>query len=280
MRRKKKLVILKIVIVLSLLGLLTSLYLVQSHISPPTEGSFCDVSSHVSCSLVNTSVYSKLLNVPVAVFGSIWFIFLGLLAWRSMKKRELVVGMYWWNILGLLFVVYLIVAEFILKALCPFCTVVHVITIITFALIFVLHRGQKKKPSLKTFKIWIAWILILNIIPLIFFNVGGGEDIDYSDLTTCMYDEGVRMYGSFKCGICAKQRQLLGDAFEEIKEIECHPQGENPQTQLCLDKGVKGTPTWILEINGEEQKRQEGFMSIEDLKEFSGCEFEVTQDAS
>ncbi len=281
MQRKKELIIFKIIVVLSFIGLLTSLYLVQSHISPPTEGSACDISSHVSCSLVNTSVYSKLFGVPVSVFGSIWFVFLGLLAWGSMKNKKLIAGMFWWNVLGIVFVIYLIAAEFILKALCPFCTVVHVITLITFALIFVLHRGKKKLVSLKTFKTLIVWIVILNLIPLIVFNVGGGEDVDYSDFTKCMYDEGVRMYGSFKCGICAKQRQLLGDSFEQINEIECHPQGENPQTQLCVDKKIDGTPTWILEPNGVEQQRKEGFMSIKNLEDFSGCEFEeVTQDAS
>ncbi|MBT3836498.1 hypothetical protein HOD05_00720 [Candidatus Woesearchaeota archaeon] len=281
MQRKKELIIFKIIIVLSLLGFLTSLYLVQSHISPATEGSVCDISSSVSCSLVNTREFSELFNVPVAVFGALWFVFLGLLAWKSMKNKKLIPGLFWWNLLGIAFVVYLIAAEFILKALCPFCTVVHVITVVTFGLIFILHRGKKKLVPLKTFKTWIAWIIILNLIPLIAFNVGGGEDVDYSSLTKCVADKGVDMYGSFKCGICAKQRQLLGDSFEHINEIECHPQGENPQTQLCIDKKIDGTPTWILEQNGVEQKRQEGFMSIEELEEFSGCTFEeVVEDAS
>ena len=280
MQRKKELIIFKIIIVLSLLGLLTSLYLVQSHIFPATEGSVCDISSTVSCSLVNTSEYSELFNVPVALFGAIWFVFLGLLAWRSMKNKKLVAGMFWWNVFGIGFVVYLIAAEFILKAICPFCTVVHVIILVTFGLIFVLHRGQKKLVSLKTFKTWIAWVIIINLIPLIAFNVGGGEDVDYSEFTKCVTDKGVDMYGSFKCGVCAKQRQLLGDSFEHINEIECHPQGKNPQTQLCLDKDIFGTPTWVLEPNGVEQNRQEGFMSIQDLEEFSGCKFEGTQNGS
>ena len=80
------------------------------------------------------------------------------------------------------------------------------------------------------------------------------------------------MYGSFRCGVCAKTRAMFGDSFQYINEIECHPQGENSQTELCLKKGIEGTPTWILEPDEIELKRQLGFLSIEELKEFSGCE--------
>ena len=69
------------------------------------------------------------------------------------------------------------------------------------------------------------------------------------------------MYSSFRCGFCAKTRKMFGDSFQYINEIECHPQGENAQTDLCLQKGVENTPTWILEPNGEEVKRHTGFLS-------------------
>ena len=83
------------------------------------------------------------------------------------------------------------------------------------------------------------------------------------------------MYGSFRCGICAKTRNMFGDAFEHINEIECHPQGENSEWELCQEKALTGTPTWILEPNGEELKRKVGFLSIEELREFSECEQEA-----
>ena len=80
------------------------------------------------------------------------------------------------------------------------------------------------------------------------------------------------MYGSFKCGICAKTRSMFGDAFENIKEIECHPQGEDSEWELCQEKKISGTPTWILEPEGKEVKRETGFLSAEELKEFAGCQ--------
>ena len=79
------------------------------------------------------------------------------------------------------------------------------------------------------------------------------------------------MYGSFRCGVCAKTRAMFDDSFQYINEIECHPQGENPQTERCIEKRIEGTPTWILEPEGKELKRHTGFLSVEELKEFAGC---------
>ena len=70
--------------ILSIIGLLTSLYLVYNHYAPPQAGSFCDFGETISCSLVNTSVYSELFGVPVALFGAVWFIIFGLLSWKAM----------------------------------------------------------------------------------------------------------------------------------------------------------------------------------------------------
>ena len=266
--------LLYLIIVLSIIGLSTSIYLVIDHYS--TEGSVCDINSTISCSLVNTSVFSEILNAPVAIFGALWFVILIALSWRALKENGVIhSSLLGWNIFGILFVIYLISAEIILGALCLFCTLVHVIIMITFILSFILYKTQKVKPSWKKViqdsKKWIAVIIILNLIPLVIFNFPAGEKENYDELAKCMTESGIKMYGSFRCGVCAKTRSMFDDSFRFITEVECHPQGENPQTELCLAKNIKNTPTWILEPNGIEQKRQEGFMSIEKLREFSGC---------
>ena len=120
-------------------------------------------------------------------------------------------------------------------------------------------------------KKWLALIVILNVIPLIYFNIRASSGENYDELAQCITAKGINMYGSFRCGFCAKQRALFGDSFQYINEIECHPQGKNAQTELCLEKKIEGTPTWILEPNGTEIKRYLGLRSIEELKEFSGC---------
>lgn len=50
----------------------------------------------------------------------------------------------------------------------------------------------------------------------------------------------VTMYGAAWCSHCKAQKALFGDAFKYVPYVEC------PDNQkLCLDKGVKGYPTWI-----------------------------------
>ena len=88
MEKKSKATILKIIILLSVIGIVTSLYLVKNHYADPTKGALCDISESVSCSLVNVSIYSELFNVPVALLGALWFLVIILLSWKAIKKED------------------------------------------------------------------------------------------------------------------------------------------------------------------------------------------------
>lgn len=258
-----------IILVLSLLGLITSSYLIKDHYSQASSA--CDFSTTISCSIVNSSVFSEILNVPVAIFGAIWFIFLAGIARKAIKKKEYVWALLVWNLIGLLSVIYLVIAEIILRALCPLCTVVHVLVLTSLVFSYLIYqKSGKHKPNFKKLRGLMVWVILVNLIPLIVFNLGSvGKD--HSELAKCLTNSGVNMYGSFRCGVCAKTRAMFGDAFQYINEIECHPQGKNSQTELCLQKNIKGTPTWILEPNSIEVKRHTGFLSTEELAEFGGC---------
>ncbi|MDP6641992.1 MAG: hypothetical protein QGF74_01255 [Candidatus Nanoarchaeia archaeon] len=96
-------------------------------------------------------------------------------------------------------------------------------------------------------------------------------DPETEKFAQCLKESGVKMYGSFTCSVCKRQIELFGSAFESVGEIECHPRGENPQTELCLEKDISKTPTWTLEKDGVELERLEGFQSFEKLSELSGC---------
>jgi len=90
----------------------------------------------------------------------------------------------------------------------------------------------------------------------------------------CLKEKGVKMYGSYICSACLATKKMFGSSFGYIEEIECHPKGPNPQTDLCLKRDIKKTPTWILEKDGVEINRLEGYQTFELLGEFSGCPFE------
>ena len=105
----------------------------NNHFSESSDG-LCDINERVSCSIVTASKYSEIFNVPVALFGALWFLVLFWMARSIKKKPETSNLMLLWCFLGLLFIIYMIIAEIILTSLCPFCTIVHVLIIIAFIL--------------------------------------------------------------------------------------------------------------------------------------------------
>ena len=262
-------------LVLCILGFITSLYLIYNHYS--LESTACDFGNLVSCSIVNSSIFSELFNVPVALFGALWFVVLAVITFQSFKKKHYLAYSLVWNIVGILFVFYLVWAETFLGALCPYCTVVHIIITLTLILSIILFMAEKAALSFKLLSLgrsFILAIVVIYLLAVLLFNIPWSGKNNYDLEAQCITEKGVNMYGSFRCGVCAKTRAMFGDSFQYINEIECHPQGENSQTELCLQKGIKLTPTWILEPMGVEQKRQEGFRSVDELKVFAGCEVE------
>lgn len=72
------------------------------------------------------------------------------------------------------------------------------------------------------------------------------------------------MYGTYWCPYCNKQEELFKDAVSKVQIIECDPQGENAQPQLCAQANVSSYPTW--QING---KLYRGLRSLEELAALS-----------
>ncbi|PSN15099.1 hypothetical protein C7271_21160 [filamentous cyanobacterium CCP5] len=60
---------------------------------------------------------------------------------------------------------------------------------------------------------------------------------------------GAVMYGAYWCPHCEAQKELFGAAMEAIPYVECDPEGENAQPELCQAKNIEGYPTW--EIDGQ-----------------------------
>ncbi len=162
------------IIVLGIVGLLVSSYLLKIHLAP-REGA-CDINNVVSCLLTNTSSYSELLDIPVAWFGIVWFLVSIVLSWKVFKAEEAsVAGLFWWNVAGIAFVGYMIIAEFILKSLCIYCTVVHGIVVMTLVLSSMLWKAEKNKvhfPTIfKKFQWWILGIILVIVASYFGYNL-------------------------------------------------------------------------------------------------------------
>src|SRR3989338_5195370 len=211
-------------------GFLISLHLIQTHSSPASEGEICDINGVLSCTLVNTSKYSEIFHVPVAVLGAIWFIIAFLLAWNIHKKHQNQTLLFLWTIIGLISIIYFITIEIILQAICLYCTTIHIIIVILF---------------------------YLNPKPTSYYN----------DFANCLSEKDVKFYGAFWCSHCARQKQLFGDAMQQINYIECSLPDRSAQTQICITKNITGYPTWEFADN----TRLSGEQTLETLSKKTGC---------
>ena len=86
------------------------------------------------------------------------------------------------------------------------------------------------------------------------------------ELAKYLNDKGVVKYSAYWCPNCLNQSELFGkQAYKELNVVECAKDGLNSQTQLCIDKKIKGFPTW--EING---KLILGVLSLNELSKLTG----------
>jgi len=93
----------------------------------------CASTGVVNCERVTTSAQSELLGVPVALLGLGWFLAMTALcspwAWRSSVpwiRTARLAG----AVAGMVFVLWLVYAElFVIRAICLWCTAVHVCTL-------------------------------------------------------------------------------------------------------------------------------------------------------
>jgi len=273
------------ILVLSLVALALSVYLAIDHYDD-SEHSFCDFASHISCSKVKNSPYSEMFNVPVAVFGVLWAaVLVGLaLAARAEDRASssgrignnlYAAGIFYWSLLGTAFVFYLVFAEFVLRAICPFCTAIHVITIAVFGLSLRLREQQTRKPTAIETALALRWWLVLAGLVAIAITVSFNLGSDAESLrphgvpdsfAACVTASGWRMYGLSTCSHCIEQKALFGDSFRLIVNTDCiHVD--------CSHMNLLGYPTWVnIDADGKELHRWTGFASLKNIQAFTNCE--------
>ncbi len=128
--------------------------------------------------------------------------------------------------------------------------------------------------------------IILITLTAVILLTGCSNQGDYSkdqikELSLCLSEKGVKMYGAFWCGHCKNTKKEFGKSFKNIDYIECDPKckpdekgnilgvckGYIGKPEVCVEKEINGFPSWIFS-NGE---RIEGEASFEELDKKSGC---------
>ncbi len=124
-------------LVLAVLGLGVSIYLTITHFQP--HALVCSSNATINCEKVTTSPQSEVFGIPVAMLGLAYFVPMILLclpaAWRS-SDRRIHLARLALAVVGVGMVVYLLIAElFLIKAICLWCSSVHLITFLLFVII-------------------------------------------------------------------------------------------------------------------------------------------------
>ncbi len=130
----------KAALILSILGLAVSLYLVVAHYTNTPVA--CPKSGIIDCAKVLNSQFANLLGVPLGAWGAAFFIIEMLVVLYAGRDANVL-----YNGIGVAFVAYLLFAEYSLRAICIYCTSVHILVIALFLLsIYAYERGAGRKP--------------------------------------------------------------------------------------------------------------------------------------
>jgi uncharacterized membrane protein len=126
-----------VTLVLSIFGLGVSIYLTITHFDKVAL--VCSDSGTINCAKVTTSPQSYVFGIPVAMLGLAFFIPMIALclpaAWRTTDRRVHLARLTL-SIIGVGMIIYLITAElFIIKAICLWCSSVHLVTFVLFVII-------------------------------------------------------------------------------------------------------------------------------------------------
>ncbi len=145
-------------------------------------------------------------------------------------------------------------------------------------------------------KFLIVSIILLAglIILLLWRGLRADNDAAYGNgsalasFAECLTKKNIVMYGTPWCSWCQKQKTLFGESFSSIDYVDC---SKNPKE--CVSRGINATPSWIFPSasSGQvpstspgqtsstsspeqtvESRKIEGYLSLKELAEESGCE--------
>ena len=148
--KKRSKVIPIILIIFSIIGLLSSVYLTKVHYKESNDPSVCDINDRVSCTLLAQSTYAKVGPIPIAILGIFGYILLLTLAILHLTNKNnnpkltkrLKLTQLSLTAIAMLFTIYLILIEFIVKIFCLGCLVSQISITVMFIASYIYYFKQ------------------------------------------------------------------------------------------------------------------------------------------
>lgn len=126
--------------IISFAGLGITIFLIFQHY---IGSSICDISSFLSCTTVNTSRYSQVFGVPVAFFGTGYFVLMIVLFGLYERHRKLLNYAFYLSLIALVPSFTLTYIEFfVLNAVCIFCESTKVLIVLIAFLTYMQRKAQ------------------------------------------------------------------------------------------------------------------------------------------
>lgn len=243
---------LTLVMVLTLLALLASIYLNHLHYKVHTDASFssmCALSEEVNCETVALSPYSISLGLPVSYWGIIAHVLYFLVGGLALldTRRGRAGGARGWAVLVIMAACGIVVSalllnvsHFVIRSVCPFCVAVYVINLAIAATIAVhLLRRRRKvaqmfltdlrgflaRPALALFAVPVLMIAGGYVFYPMIYDTGSCPGERAGELCTEPYTYGkhdapIRIieYSDYECPYCGMTHFSLRRAVETYPE--------------------------------------------------------------
>ncbi len=255
-----------ILLLLAVSGMLLSGYLTFTALSDAAPA-FCDQGS--SCQLIQQSRWSRVLGVPLALWGFALYAVLAVHAWQQPHRLQRWRRLWLIALVGLVISLYLTLVGWIeLAVFCVWC-------LLSLALLvaFFLRASQiwPKSATVTDLRHWLlrSGITALLAVAALHLYYSGllspRADPQLQALADHLQRSEAKFYGAFWCPACQEQKSLFGPAAEQLPYVECSPNGrQGVLARACIEENISGYPTWI--IRG---RRYQQVLSAEELARHS-----------
>ncbi|MGL5080523.1 MAG: vitamin K epoxide reductase family protein [Microcoleaceae cyanobacterium] len=238
------------------------------------------------CDKVLNSPYAEIFGVPLPVFGFLAYSAMGIMAiapWllnsesqpesRKKLRKQVEEGSWFLLFIGsfamAIFSSYLMyIMAFKVQSFCLYC-VVSAICCLSLFVLTVIGREWEDRGQLLFTGLIVGMVTLVSTLAIYApienasANASNSAQVALAEHLT---GAGAKMYGAYWCSHCKTQKELFGaEAVEKMPYIECDPNGENPQPDLCTAANIKGYPTW--EVKGQFYS---GIQKLETLAKLSG----------
>jgi uncharacterized membrane protein/Zn ribbon nucleic-acid-binding protein len=265
-----------VVAVLAGIGMLITAYLTWvawsgAGILLCAEGSGCD--------LIQQSRWSRVLGMPVALWGFLVYALLALIALRSPARLGRWQRLWFISLVGVAISLYLTAVGIVfLDAVCGWC--LASLATISAIFLWVALRRPESAPG-PPWGLWLAnsvavTAVIVGTLHLYYSDLlSPREDPRLEPLAHHLTETGARYYGAYWCPACQQQNRLFRSAYEHLPYVECSPEGRHGRPAAeCVRAGVSNFPTWS--VRG---RVYEGVIEPQDLARYSGFDWQGARPA-